>query len=94
MRNIAGAFGISVFATILNNATEDTLVAISRYSVINSTSPLIRAQAAALMILKAQVDGYRVVFVVAAALMIGAAILAMFMLNVKELNSEVEIMVE
>jgi MFS family permease len=94
VRNLAGAFGISMFATILTNATETNLISISRFSIVNTTSPLIRAQAAALMILKAQIDGYRVVFLVAAALMIGAALLALPTLNVKELNSEVEIMVE
>ncbi len=86
VRNIAGAFGISVFATILNNATETSLVNISRYSIINTVNPLLRAEAAALMELKAQIDAFRTVFLIASFIMFAAAIVAMLTLNIKVLN--------
>jgi DHA2 family multidrug resistance protein len=86
VRNIAGAFGISVFATILNNATETSLINITRYSIINTADPLLKAKAAALMALKAQIDGFRTVFLIAGFIMFAAAIIAMLTLNIKELN--------
>jgi EmrB/QacA subfamily drug resistance transporter len=86
VRNISGAFGISVFATILNNATETNLINITRYSIVNTTNPILRAEAALLMELKAQIDGFRTVFLIAAFIMFAAAIIAMLTLNIKELN--------
>lgn len=94
VRNIAGAFGISVFATVLTNSTEDSLVAIARYSIINTTDAVMRAKAMVLMILQAEIDGYRVVFMVAAGFMVLAAIVVIFTLNVKELKSGVEVIVD
>ncbi len=44
--------------------------------------------------LRAEIDGYRVVFVAAAGLMVAAGILALWTLNVKELNSGVHVIVE
>ena len=96
VRNISGAFGISVFSTILNHTMEDRLVDISRYSIINTTNPLLKGEAMILMILKAQIDGFRMVFMAASLIMLGAAVLAFFSLNIKELNADqkVEIMIE
>jgi EmrB/QacA subfamily drug resistance transporter len=96
VRNIAGAFGISVFSSILNNTMENRLIDITRYSIINTTNPLLRGEAMILMTLKAQIDGFRMVFLIAALIMLGAAVLAYFTLNIKELdiNNKVEIMVE
>jgi EmrB/QacA subfamily drug resistance transporter len=72
-RNIAGAFGISVFATILNSSIETNLLNIAKNSVINSPNPLVHAQAAGLMILKADINSYRTVFFVASMIMLAAA---------------------
>jgi MFS transporter len=94
VRNISGAFGISVFATILNNATEEILISISRYSIINTTNSLLRAQAMALMMLKAQIDAYRTVFLLAAGVMVLAAVLVVLTLHIKETSTGVEILVE
>ena len=62
VRNISGAFGIALFATILTNATETNLLAIAKNSVVNTTNQLVVGQAAALMILKAQIEAYHTVF--------------------------------
>lgn len=94
VRNIGSAFGISVFATILNGATEDSLVNIMRYSVVNTTDALLRAQAMALMVLKASIDAYRVVFVTASGALVIGTILVLITLNIRENAEGVEIMVE
>jgi hypothetical protein len=86
VRNISGAFGKSVFATILNNATETNLIKILRYCIVNTTDPLLRAEAATLMTLKAKIDGFRAVFLIAGFIMFAAAFIAMLTLNIKELN--------
>ncbi len=69
VRNIAGAFGISVFSTILTNSTENHLISITQNSIVNTKNPLILAQVMGLMELKAQIDAFRTVFTVAAAIM-------------------------
>ena len=48
------------------------------------------------MILKAQIDGFRTVFLIGAGVVLVAAIYAYFSLNIKELdiNNKVEIMIE
>lgn len=94
VRNISGAFGISLFATLLTNSTKDNLASIIRYSIVNTTSPLLRAEAMGLMILKAQVDAYRIVFIVASGVLLVAAIVVIFTLNTKEPLRRVKVMVE
>jgi EmrB/QacA subfamily drug resistance transporter len=72
-RNIAGAFGIAIFGTILQNATKSKAAAISLYSTVNSHDPGIIRQAIALISLKAQVSAYSTVFITSAVLVgIGA----------------------
>jgi EmrB/QacA subfamily drug resistance transporter len=61
-RNIAGAFGIAIFATILSNSITSNLLAIQAHSVLNSTSPLIIKQAMGLMAVKANILGFSKVF--------------------------------
>ena len=75
---------------------QDSIIQISRFSVINSNSPLVRGEAIVLMILKAQIDGFRTVFLIGAGVVLVAAIYAYFSLNIKELdiNNKVEIMIE
>jgi EmrB/QacA subfamily drug resistance transporter len=92
-RNIAGAFGIALFATILNSAIEDNVLSASRFSTIGSASPLVFQESAALMILKAQISAYREVFVIAAALLIIGSFLALF-IHVKEKKSGAEVFID
>ena len=93
-RNIAGAFGIAIFATILKDATEGALFDIARNSVINVHTPLVMATATALMEIKADIIGYRTVFVYASAVLIIAAFIALITINVREKKSGVEVFVE
>jgi DHA2 family multidrug resistance protein len=92
-RNIAGAFGISVFATILNNATKTNLLRIAQNSTVKITSPSIAQQAVGLMILKAQIDAYATVFIVAAGVLVVGSLMALRIRTVTE-NKDVEVFVE
>jgi EmrB/QacA subfamily drug resistance transporter len=93
-RNIAGAFGIALFSTLLTNSAESNLISISQNSFIHTADPLIRAQFVALMELKAQILAYHTVFIVAAAIITAGGIIALFTLNVKEKKSGVEVFIE
>ena len=84
VQNIAGAFGIAVFTAMLTSAAEDSLISISRYSIVNTTNPLLRGQAMLLMILKADIDAYRMVFWYAGFLVLATAVVALFTLNIKD----------
>ena len=65
VRNIAGAFGIAIFGTILSTTIDSNVFAIAAHSTINSTDPRIIAQGIGLMELKAQITAYAHVFLVA-----------------------------
>ncbi len=64
-RNISGAFGIAIFATILNNRINSNILTINSFSHLYSQVPLDIQKYIALIILKAQVDAYDYVFLVA-----------------------------
>jgi hypothetical protein len=84
-RNIAGAFGIAIFGTILQNATKSRIVAISTHSTVGSHSPAIIEQAIALISLKAQISAYGSVFITSAVLVsIGAVLSFWIRLNKNE----------
>lgn len=78
-RNIAGAFGIALFGTILNNAIESNVLSIAGQSIIRSSDPNIIQQGIALIELKAQVAAYGQVYATAAILIILGSFIALFM---------------
>lgn len=82
-RNIAGAFGIAVFGTILNNSTESKVLEIARFSSLRSLDPNLIGQFSSLVILKAQIEAYRTVFLYASIILVAGAILALT-IKVKE----------
>ncbi|MCX6734749.1 MAG: MDR family MFS transporter [Candidatus Peregrinibacteria bacterium] len=90
-RNIAGAFGISVFATILKNTTENNLLKIAQLSTLNN--PAMKGEFIGLMALKAQINAYNTVFVVAAAFVLVGAILS-FWIKVPHERNDIEVHVE
>ncbi len=69
-RNIAGAFGIAVFGTILQNVTNSKVLEIGRNSLINSHKLVDFQIGTSLVILKAQVAAYDQVFIIAGAIAI------------------------
>lgn len=77
-RNLSGAFGVAIFATILTNATTSSLLAIQAHSVINTVNPRLIQEAMALMATKADVVAYTVVFKTAALFMLIGGISALF----------------
>lgn len=96
-RNIAGAFGIAVFGTLLTNTTNSNVLNIAYRSAIKITNPEIYKQAVSLIILKSQVDAYKVVFIWAAIVLLVGAVLSLLIKVSKEKmmeNSHSETMVE
>ncbi|MGD0576815.1 MAG: MDR family MFS transporter [Candidatus Staskawiczbacteria bacterium] len=69
-RNIAGAFGIAIFGTILTDETNANVLKIAYHSTIKILNPATYQQAAELIILKAQVAAYQPVFISAAVLLL------------------------
>jgi len=93
VRNISGAFGISLFATILQNTTETNVFNLARESVLNVTDPLIRSQFIGLIELKAQILAYSTVFWCASLLLFLGAFLA-FWIRVPRERTHVTVHVE
>ena len=77
VRNISGAFGIALFATILNNATENNIFNIVHFSVLHSADPSIVSQFTSLVILKAQILAYSTVFKISSFIVLFGAGLAL-----------------
>ena len=93
VRNISGAFGIAIFATILNNSTESNVLKINHFSTLISHNPNVIKEFVALIILKAQVNAYADVFFVSAAVVFVGAFLALF-LKVKNERTDIKVQVE
>ncbi|MGE5041919.1 MAG: DHA2 family efflux MFS transporter permease subunit [Candidatus Levyibacteriota bacterium] len=77
-RNISGAFGVAIFATILTDSTTRQLVTLQKYSVINSTDPVAIQTYMGLLAVKANVLAYSTVFKVAGVLLGLGAVSALF----------------
>jgi EmrB/QacA subfamily drug resistance transporter len=82
-RNIAGAFGIAIFGTLLNSSIENNALSISNLSNFYGHAQAQYQQFVGLIILKADINAYHTVFIVSASIVFAGAILAMFMENVK-----------
>ncbi|MBU6390153.1 multidrug efflux MFS transporter [Patescibacteria group bacterium] len=78
VRNIAGAFGIAVFSTVLNSAIENSAISLTHNSIINTASPEAMKQAIALIMLKAQISGYAYVFFLSALIVFIGSFSALF----------------
>jgi DHA2 family multidrug resistance protein len=75
-RNIAGAIGIALSGTILNNMTNSILENIARFSSIHSTSIGDMTTAIGLMELKAQVSAYATIFNISSIVLVAGGIAA------------------
>lgn len=95
-RNIAGAFGIAVFGTILTKVVNSNVIAISQNSVIHATTQDQFTQAIGLISLKAQVSAYSTVFLISSVIVGVGAFLVLFIKFPKHEKGEekVEIMIE
>ncbi len=92
-RNIAGAFGIAIFSTILANTTENNLLKVSYNSIVKPLTSSNYTKAVELIILKSQVSAYGTVFAVAAVFLLVGAVLALW-IKVKEEKKGVEIVID
>ena len=78
-RNIAGAFGVAIFATILSNSTTANILALQQHTSIHTTNIQLLQIIARLLEVKANVLAYQTVFKTAALLMALGGISALFM---------------
>ena len=83
-RNIAGAFGIAVFGTLLTDSTNNNVLKLGYQSVVKLLNPQIYQQAIELIVLKAQIDAYKTVFIWAAAVLLLGTILSLMIKVSKE----------
>jgi EmrB/QacA subfamily drug resistance transporter len=93
VRNIAGAFGIAIFATILSNATESNLLKINQFSTLSSHNPSIINEFITLITLKADVNAYVHVFLISSIIVFIGAISALF-IKVKNERTNIKVQVE
>lgn len=92
VRNIAGAFGVAIFATILTNSASSAILNIQKYSVINTFDPNVLKQAGFLMAVNANVVSFKVVFLSSAIITLFGAFSALLLKETtKEMGGKVEI---
>jgi DHA2 family multidrug resistance protein len=77
-RNIAGAFGIALFSTLLTWAIERNVLRIASQSVLHVVTPANQRVFTALIELKAQVDAYALIYEVAAVMLVVGGIFSFF----------------
>jgi hypothetical protein len=90
VRNIAGAVGIAFFSTVLGNLIESNVLQIGQDSIINTTDPSTLQTVSSLIILKAQVDAFAEVFLIASAIMSLGIFVALFLKQPKHHAKEPE----
>ena len=93
VRNISGAFGIAIFATILNNRIGTNVLTINSFSKLGSHIPLDIQKYIGLIILKAQVDAYDYVFLVASIIIFIGSFTILF-LKLKKERTDIKVHVE
>ena len=93
-RNIAGAFGIALFGTILQNSTNANVLNIAQRSFLNVKNAINFQQLTGLIILKAQILAYGRVFVVASVFLFIGAVAALWINIPKTEKVEERIIIE
>ena len=93
VRNISGAFGIAIFATILSNSTENNLFAISKWSTVSVHNSVIMKEFISLVTLKADVLAYAHVFLISSIIVFIGALSSLF-IKVKNERTDIKVQVE
>ena len=93
IRNIAGAFGIAIFATILNNRITDNVFTINGFSKLSIHTPTVIQKFISLITLKAQIDAYDYVFLIASIIVFIGSFTILF-LKLKNERTNVKVHVE
>jgi EmrB/QacA subfamily drug resistance transporter len=78
-RNIAGAFGIAIFGTVLQNSTESNVLTIARNSTLYVHTPEAMKAYIGLIQLRAQIDAYHTIFLLGMAVLASGAIAAIWL---------------
>lgn len=89
VRNIAGAFGIAIYGTILQNSTYSNILNISKNSHLLVKTPDTITKFVALMSLKSQIAAYDRVFLIASIFSVIGAATAYWIKVKKEIKTEV-----
>ncbi|MBU6370895.1 MAG: DHA2 family efflux MFS transporter permease subunit [Patescibacteria group bacterium] len=92
-RNIAGAFGIALFGTILTDRIKSNVLAVNGMSVLRKFDPATVRKFITLVELKAQVDAYRFVFIVSAIIVFVGSFTILF-LKLKHEDTKTQVHVE
>lgn len=92
-RNIAGAFGIALFGTILSNRVGHNILQINSFSHFAGTSMVDLHKYTALIILKAQINAYDYVFIIS-SIVVAVGSFAILWLKIKKENINVKVHVE
>jgi predicted MFS family arabinose efflux permease len=91
VRNIAGAFGVAIFATILTNSSTAAIINVQKFTVINTFDTNALQQAAYLMAIKANVVSFKVVFLSSSIITFVGALSALFLKETsKDLQGKVD----
>ncbi len=92
-RNVAGAFGIAIFGTLLTNRTKYNVMHINSLSVLNSHLALDIQKYVTLVELKAQIDAYNYVFLIS-AIIVAVGAFAALTLKLKNERLDIKVHVE
>jgi DHA2 family multidrug resistance protein len=92
-RNVAGAFGIAIFGTILTSRIGQNILSINKLSTLASHNASDIQKYIELVILKAQIDAYNYVFVIA-SLVVAVGAFAILTLKIEKENLDVKVHVE
>jgi len=92
-RNIAGAFGIAIFGTLLNVSIENNVLNLARMSSFMGKSAVQYGQFVGLITLKADITAYHTVFIVSSVIVFAGSLLALTIGKIK-MNSSVKVHVE
>lgn len=92
-RNIAGAFGIALYGTILNNTIKNNVLNISQLSVFNGHTAFEYQQFISLITLKAQISAYGTVFLVSSIIVFLGSFTILF-IKIKKEKTDVKVFVE
>ncbi|MCL5784169.1 MAG: DHA2 family efflux MFS transporter permease subunit [Patescibacteria group bacterium] len=82
-RNVSGAFGIAIFATILSDSVTAQLLSIQKYSIVNTSDPAILQFALPLAVTKANILAFATVFKSSIFLLILGGFTALFIKETK-----------
>ena len=93
-RNIAGAFGIAIFGTILQNTTNSNVLMTAQRSFLNLKNSVTMPQFISLIVLKSQISAYATVFIVSSIIVFLGAIASLAIKVHREVKVEQNLTIE